>query len=434
MKQITFVLIAIIILCAEEILSSETWKLNSNYPPIYFCDIDYYDTLNIIAVGHVSSDRARAYYSSDGGKIWEQILPDSAVYVDPNNRIGGSIANSVCCKYEDLWLIGCDKNIIIKTTNKGANWQRIFINTRDSAIYQLNMASKNIGYCRTWYSIFKTTDGGSNWKKIQLPKYSNKLEFRKIGSMEIIDTNSIIINYQFDSKSRNFQSSDGGLNWAEMIIDKEQVYQASFSFTNNETGWALTQYFIPGPFLATKIWKTVDSSVNWSLVYDSKGDGVAFNMQKILFLDNERGFIYQNKYLYRTYNGGVTWEQDEFLNVNINDADFAIKKIVFVNNHKGYFINKQDKIYEYEYNSIDIIEQLFQEFTISPNPAGDFITVNLERCATSGEILIYNTLGEKVMAESIQPMTSSHRMNIEALPRGIYFVKVGGETAKFVKM
>ncbi len=81
-----------------------------------------------------------------------------------------------------------------------------------------------------------------------------------------------------------------------------------------------------------------------------------------------------------------------------------------------------------------------EQIEVSPNPAGDFITINLERCATSsrcgtsGEISIYNTLGEKVMAESIHPMTASHRMNIEPLPRGIYFVKVGGETAKFVKM
>ncbi len=82
------------------------------------------------------------------------------------------------------------------------------------------------------------------------------------------------------------------------------------------------------------------------------------------------------------------------------------------------------------------------EITISPNPAGDFITIKLgainptlkRGVDETSEILIYNTLGEKVMAESIHPMTASHRMNIEALPRGIYFVKIGGETAKFVKM
>ncbi len=80
-----------------------------------------------------------------------------------------------------------------------------------------------------------------------------------------------------------------------------------------------------------------------------------------------------------------------------------------------------------------------KQIGISPNPAGDFITITLQPSegfnpSEGSEIQIYNTLGEKVMTESIHPMTASHRMNIEPLPRGIYFVKVGGETAKFVKM
>jgi alpha-tubulin suppressor-like RCC1 family protein len=70
---------------------------------------------------------------------------------------------------------------------------------------------------------------------------------------------------------------------------------------------------------------------------------------------------------------------------------------------------------------------------IIPNPAGDFITITFELSGGT-QIQIYNTLGEKVMTELIHPMTASHRMNIESLPKGIYFVKIGSETAKFVKL
>jgi alpha-tubulin suppressor-like RCC1 family protein len=70
---------------------------------------------------------------------------------------------------------------------------------------------------------------------------------------------------------------------------------------------------------------------------------------------------------------------------------------------------------------------------IIPNPAGDFITITLKPSEGS-EIQIYNTLGEKVLAEPIHPTTSSHRMDITDLPKGVYFVKIGGEAAKFVKM
>ncbi len=84
--------------------------------------------------------------------------------------------------------------------------------------------------------------------------------------------------------------------------------------------------------------------------------------------------------------------------------------------------------------------------TIVPNPAGDFITIKLgainpNTCQTTptlkrgvDEVVIYNTLGERVMSEPIHPMTASPRMNIERLPRGMYFVKAGGEVCKFVKL
>jgi hypothetical protein len=41
-------------------------------------------------------------------------------------------------------------------------------------------------------------------------------------------------------------------------------------------------------------------------------------------------------------------------------------------------------------------------------------------------------LGEKVLAESIHPMTSSHRMNVANLPRGVHYVRVGDMMEKFV--
>jgi len=48
-------------------------------------------------------------------------------------------------------------------------------------------------------------------------------------------------------------------------------------------------------------------------------------------------------------------------------------------------------------------------------------------------IQILNALGECVMAVGNNDRCSL-QINISDLPKGIYFVKVGGETAKFVKM
>jgi len=49
------------------------------------------------------------------------------------------------------------------------------------------------------------------------------------------------------------------------------------------------------------------------------------------------------------------------------------------------------------------------------------------------EISIYNTLGECVMTVGNNDRCSL-QINIADLPKGMYFVKIGGGTAKFVKM
>jgi uncharacterized protein YegL len=76
-----------------------------------------------------------------------------------------------------------------------------------------------------------------------------------------------------------------------------------------------------------------------------------------------------------------------------------------------------------------------------PNPASNFITVKMgaiNPTLKSGvdeslEIQIYNTLGEKLMTIE-RTFLPVQQINIESLPKGVYFVKIGSETAKFVKM
>jgi hypothetical protein len=68
-------------------------------------------------------------------------------------------------------------------------------------------------------------------------------------------------------------------------------------------------------------------------------------------------------------------------------------------------------------------------FIIYPNPATDYINI---QPSEGSDIQIFDMLGTVVA--SIHPMTSSHRMNIEHLSPGIYFIKIGNRVKKFVKM
>jgi len=77
--------------------------------------------------------------------------------------------------------------------------------------------------------------------------------------------------------------------------------------------------------------------------------------------------------------------------------------------------------------------------SISPNPATDYIVVDippLERglVGVTPVVKLFNVLGVEVMTASIHPTTQSHRMNIESLPPGVYFVQIGSRVQRFVKI
>ncbi|MCO5251186.1 MAG: serine hydrolase [Candidatus Kapabacteria bacterium] len=72
---------------------------------------------------------------------------------------------------------------------------------------------------------------------------------------------------------------------------------------------------------------------------------------------------------------------------------------------------------------------------ISPNPASGYITIQTSEVSKTSEVYkvqIFDILGIELMSETIHPMTASHRMNIERLPKGMYFIKIGDYLDKFI--
>jgi hypothetical protein len=138
-------------------------------------------------------------------------------------------------------------------------------------------------------------------------------------------------------------------------------------------------------------------------------------------------------------NGSILWQKVwdlKYMNFIQSIIVNPRKNIVALGLNQGAIFVSEIKD---NYTGINDKEKAETLLEISPNPATDFITIALKPSegfepSEGSEINIFNTLGEKVMSELIHPMTASHRMNIESLPKGIYFVKAGCEIVKFVKM
>ncbi len=91
-------------------------------------------------------------------------------------------------------------------------------------------------------------------------------------------------------------------------------------------------------------------------------------------------------------------------------------------------INKNTSINDYYNNN-----------AISPNPASDYIEINLDKVILSGAknpVKIYNTFGECVIEMQdvlhLRDVGHLNRINISHLPVGLYFIQIGNYTEKFM--
>lgn len=80
-------------------------------------------------------------------------------------------------------------------------------------------------------------------------------------------------------------------------------------------------------------------------------------------------------------------------------------------------------------NSID--ELVESKFTVYPNPANNFLVVELGN-VESKTISVLDFTGKVIVSEIA--ISDKHNLNIENLSGGIYFVRVGNTQVKFVKM
>ena len=67
-------------------------------------------------------------------------------------------------------------------------------------------------------------------------------------------------------------------------------------------------------------------------------------------------------------------------------------------------------------------------FILYPNPSNNFIVVKSEEI---GDVEIYNLLGEKLLES--RKYTLLKEIDISVLPKGLYIIKLGEISSKFVK-
>jgi hypothetical protein len=157
----------------------------------------------------------------------------------------------------------------------------------------------------------------------------------------------------------------------------------------------------------------------------------------IYFANHYEGLAYGEGKIWRTTDGGKNWINEVFPWTEMD----AFTKLVFPKGHTNKIIANEyikGRIWMYEdLTSVNENELKVDNINVFPNPTSDFLTItelNNGLQPIVQKVQIFDVLGIEVMSESIHPMTSIHRMNVEKLPAGVYFIRIGTHVEKFVKM
>lgn len=276
------------------------------------------------------------------------------------------------------WACG-NNGTLLKTTNRGNNWVNINSIVTES-VQSIHFVNENTGWIGTRYNgkIYKSTNGGINWFQ---QVYSDNHAFNSI-----FFANEINGWVTSSGNGGVFFTTNGGDNWDSIYIATGAG--SDIEFINLNTGWII---------IGSKIYKTENSGLNWSLQFDNIGNG---EMQSLSFINLNTGYAVslETWRVYKTTNGGSNW----FLR-NILPDCFNTHCIYFINENTGWVSGDCGQMFSTTNGGLNWFQQ--QTNTNSFLKSTVFINDSIGGAVGGGGIIINTTTGGAIVG--LEPVSNS---------------------------
>ncbi|MEW6195041.1 MAG: YCF48-related protein [Bacteroidota bacterium] len=253
------------------------------------------------STGWVCGHYGQLMRTTDGGNTWEK----------QNSKTINTLYHIIFVNDSLGFAVG-EGGAIIKTTDRGNSWKgytigelhtlKYFFALDDSTYW---LMGKNV--------LFKTTDKGNNWE-IQLGGLG--YEYENFKSCWFFNKDK-----GFVFSNSDLLTEDGGRTWKEISWSGNRFNAVDFI---GRSGWGVRESGI--------IKRTYDEGKRWYGVV-----GLEQNFfYDIYFLNEKNGWACSdNKYIYRTTNGGYTWAK-------INIPAYVGKTLHFADERIGYVFAYND--------------------------------------------------------------------------------------------
>ncbi|NUN69630.1 MAG: T9SS type A sorting domain-containing protein [Bacteroidetes bacterium] len=312
------------------------------------------------------------------------------------------------------------------TTNTGITWNSTTIPDRFGFLHFFD-SSQGIAFgpLRRYF----TSDGGVSWNVggDTTDRIASGSDYAVQGNQNIWMVSPVSIigtDIGFIAKS-----TDGGKNW---------VYQDSMSYMLFGVDFidSLTGFAVGGGHFNNNgyLYSTIDGGLHWKITtFNATGDLI-----DVAFLDSIHGWIISENTIYRTTNGGISWEvQNTIPGINFE------KVFISKNDHFGYIIGsypgrKKHILLVADLNiplhrDIDHVkEPVLDVLNNYPNPFNSSTTINYSiKTAGRVQIQVTSILGEVIATlinESKSPGEYQTVWNGKSdqgqyVGSGVYFIK-----------
>ena len=226
-----------------------SWRLlvNLNKPELILDQlfVDSRDSRSIYASGHRHKDPGGFFRTTDGGATWKE-----------SKELKNESIHSMTQSTQDPGiLLAGTTNGVWRSTNSGADWEKISSSTMPVNVDSLAMDPRNTStmYAGTWWRAYKTTDAGKNWRLI------------KDGMIDDSDVFAVTLDPRnpehviASACSGIYESQNGGEKWAKINGIPSQ---------SRRTRDILQHPSIPGTvFAATTegFWMSSNAGKTWAL-------------------------------------------------------------------------------------------------------------------------------------------------------------------------
>lgn len=290
--------------------------------------------------------------------------------IDPNFSFG------LYAGFQNVW----------RSTNRGSSWTQISNFNSNATLRQLRVApsNSNVIYCAPNSNLLRrTTDGGNTWTIV-----NSGLPNLAISDIEVHPyfPDSVWVTFSgYSYQKKVYVSANGGQSWANISSNlpnlpvNDLVYDSITHRIYIGTDIGIYQQHTP-------------SSLAWT----------AFNNGLPNVIVNELEINYSASLLYAATYGRGMWKTKLSRPLPTSISDLSSE-------------NKAALI------------------SIAPNPSQDKVTIDWSASNEAFETLeLRDTKGQQVLESNIRNEKKSV-LNISALPKGIYFVRLRGQNATYSK-